>query len=404
MKILLVHKFFKLTGGAEVFFFEVGRVLKENGHEVAYFSTQDKENIHSEYSQYFIKAPSFKSNSIFKKAKALLDIPYNFEAKRMFSKVLDDFKPDLVHIFGIMTHISPSILHVAKAKNIPVVISCNDYKHICPNYKLFHHGKICEDCKGGKFYKAITNKCCHESFQYSLANSIESYIHSALNIYRKNIDLFLFASDFMANKTVEFWSNSFKWGKLLNPFKIREVNEQGVIGQYGLYFGRLIDEKGVDILIKALTKARDIPFKIVGDGPDFGKLKAEAENQGLYNVEFLGAKWGKELDDIIDNCKFVVVPSIWHENFPYVILQAFAAWKAVIGSNRGGIPELVTEDRGIIYEALDHNDLALKMKHLFTNDALCLEYGINARNFVVSNFSDSNFYMQLMQNYKKVLG
>ncbi len=111
-----------------------------------------------------------------------------------------------------------------RKNKVPVVISCNDYKHICPNYKLFHHGKLCDDCKEGKFYKCVTNKCSHNSFSYSVASSFESYIHHFLNIYKKNINLFLFASDFMAYKTEDFWGkDSFRWGKLLNPYKIPEL-------------------------------------------------------------------------------------------------------------------------------------------------------------------------------------
>lgn len=404
MKILLVHKFFKYNGGADVFFFEVGRVLEENGHEVAYFSTEDPENLKTSYSKYFVKSPNFREGNILHKAKEFIKIPYNFEARNKFSQLIEDFKPDLIHVFNIITHISPSILDVARKKNIPLIISCNDYKHICPNYKLFHHGKICEDCKGGKYYKCIANKCSHDSFLYSSASAVESYIHGFLNIYKKNIDLFLFASDFMANKTVEFWGDDFKWGKLLNPFKIPNTTISDIKGKYGLYFGRLIDEKGVDILIESLKLNKGIPFKIVGDGPDLEQLKQFAKDNDLDHIEFTGAIWGAQLDEIIRDSKFVVVPSIWHENFPYVILQAFAAAKPVIGSNRGGIPELVLEnERGVVYNANSPEELAKKIKLFYENDELCDRLGKNARRFVEENFNDSVFYEQLMINYKKVL-
>lgn len=404
MNILLAHKFYKYNGGADVFFFEVGRVLEENGHEVAYFSTEDPDNLKTSYSKYFVKSPNFSEGNILHKAKEFIKIPYNFEARNKFSQLIEDFKPDLIHVFNIITHISPSILDVARKKNIPLIISCNDYKHICPNYKLFHHGKICEDCKGGKFYKCIINKCSHDSFSYSSASAVESYIHGFLNIYKKNIDLFLFASDFMANKTVEFWGDDFKWGKLLNPFKIPNTTISDIKGKYGLYFGRLIDEKGVDILIESLKLNKGIPFKIVGDGPDLEQLKQFAKDNDLDHIEFTGAIWGAQLDEIIRDSKFVVVPSIWHENFPYVILQAFAAAKPVIGSNRGGIPELVLEnERGVVYNANSPEELAKKIKLFYENDELCDRLGKNARKFVEENFNDSVFYDQLMINYKKVL-
>ncbi len=404
MRILLAHKFFKYYGGADVFFFEVGRVLEENGHQVAYFSTEDDDNLDSEYSKFFIKAPDFKESGILNKIKAFIKIPYNIEAKNKFSDLIDDFQPDIIHVFNIITQISPSILDAAKKKNIPIVISFNDYKHICPNYKLFHHGKICEACKGGKFYNAVINKCSHDAISYSVASSIESYIHRWLNIYKKNIDLFLFASDFMAHKTIEFWGDNFKWGKLLNPFKIPNKSVLNNKGAYGLYFGRLIDEKGVDVLIEALKLTPQVPFKIVGDGPDFEKLINIAKLNNLHHVEFTGAIWGEQLEKIIENSKFVVVPSIWHENFPYVVLQAFAASKPVIGSNRGGIPELVKEnERGTVYNPIDPVELANKINSYYNDDELCYQLGQNARKYIEDNFNDEVFYNQLINNYKKVL-
>ncbi|MCF8342678.1 MAG: glycosyltransferase [Chitinophagaceae bacterium] len=405
MKILLAHKFFKYTGGADVFFLEVGRALEENGHEVAYFSTIDEDTLPSKYSKYFIKAPDFKSHNSLKKVLSILEIPYNFKAKNNFEKLIRDFKPDVIHAFGIGTHISPSIFDIGKKNEIPIVWSLNDYKHICPNYKLFHHGKLCEDCKGNKFYKCISNRCSHDSLTYSVASSIESYIHNSLNIYKKNVDLFLFASDFMAFKTEEFWGvNSFKWGKLLNPFKIPEIPVDEEVGGFGLYFGRLIDEKGVDVLINALTFIPDYPFKIVGDGPDLEKLKLMAKDYDLKNIEFVGPLWGDELNKLLYSSRFVVVPSIWHENFPYVILQAFAAGKPVIGSNRGGIPEMISNrERGLVYDAKDPKLLSENIHELWENEKLIKEYGSNARNYVLENFNDKVFYDQLIFNYNKVL-
>lgn len=402
MKILLVHKFFKYNGGADVFFFEVGRVLEENGHEVAYFSTKDDDNLPSKWGEYFCNAPNFNTNGIVGKLNALTKIPYNIETKKKFEKLIDDFQPDLIHCFNIMTQISPSILVVAKKRNIPVVISLNDYKHICPNYKLFHHGHICEDCKGGKYYNCAKNRCSHDSLAFSVASTIESYIHSWLNVYLKNITLFLFASDFMAKKTMEFWQKTIPYGKLLNPFKIPEISKYKK-GENGLYFGRLIDEKGGDLLLKALIIARDIPFKIIGDGPEMDNLKKIVSDNELTNVEFTGPKWNEELQPYLENCKFVVVPSIWHENFPYVIMQAFAAGKAVIASCRGGMPEMVTEERGLLYDANDAKELAAKMEELFRNDEECEKMGRNGRQYIEDTFNDKVFYKSIVDNYEKAL-
>jgi hypothetical protein len=95
MKVLLAHKFFKYNGGADVFFFEVGRVLQKNGHDVAYFSTIDENNLDCEQKEYFVKAPDFLNGDFLTKSIQFLKIPYNFTSKKKFSKLISDFKPDI---------------------------------------------------------------------------------------------------------------------------------------------------------------------------------------------------------------------------------------------------------------------------------------------------------------------
>lgn len=404
MKILLAHKFFKVTGGAEVFYHEVGRVLKEQGHEIAYFSAQD-DAAKTEWRSYFPPVASHKEGGLLNKVMSFPSMVYNRSAKREMARLIADFKPDIIHAFAIYVELTPSILEAASEAGVPVVMSCNDYKHICPNYKLYHHGKICEECKGNNFYRAIVNRCCHDSVVYSVASAIELYVHGWMNIYRKNVHTFLFASQFMAKKTEEFWGgNSFRWGILRNPFDATKFNSSNTMGKYALYFGRLIDEKGVDVLLTAAALAKDIPLVIVGEGPDLEMLKLQAREQDLSNVQFVGAKWGSELDAILQESRFVVVPSLWHENFPYVILQSFAMGKPVVGALRGGIPELVEHGvRGLVYEAHDAQALADAMHTMMDNTEQTQLMSDAAKCYANAQFNDVQFYANLMQIYNKVL-
>lgn len=406
MKILLAHKFFAVTGGAEFFYHEVGRVLTEHGHEVAYFSSRD-DSADTPWRSYFPRAASHKQGSLLSKIIGFPRMVYNTDAKREMARLIADFKPDIIHVFAIYVELTPSILDAARGAGVPVVMSCNDYKHICPNYKLYHHGKVCEDCQGGKFYRAVVNRCCHDSLVYSVASAVELYAHEAMNSYRKNVHTFLFASEFMASKTREFWcEKSFRAAILRNPFDSKKHRvAAGGQGEYALYFGRIIDEKGVDVLLAAAELVRDIPLVVVGDGPDLAALKQHALDRGLQQVKFVGAKWGDELDEILAACRFVVVPSIWHENFPYVILQSFAMGKPVIGSNRGGIPELVSHgERGLIYEATNPAALAEGMRTLISDDHAMSRMAEAAKQYADTEFNDDKFYANLMQIYSGVVG
>ena len=405
MKVLLVHNNYTVQGGAEVFFHEIARVLLIHGHEVAFLSAADEADRDTEWKAYFPASRNYRTGSLLKRIMSFPGMIYSRGAKAAMSRIIEDFNPDIVHAFATYVKLTPSVLDACRESDVPVVVSFNDYKHICPSYKLFHHGKICEDCKGGRFYKAIVNRCSHDSLIYSTASSVEAYVHDVLDIYRKNVHTFLFSSDFMAHKTEEFWSSqSFRWRKLRNPFD--STNYQASFKPDGpvLFFGRLIEEKGVDILIRAAGRLPHVSFRIVGDGPDLNFLKQLVVDLDLDNVTLAGAMWGEEMDDEIRDCSFVVVPSVWHENFPYVINQSFAFGKLVVGSNRGGITELVEHgERGLIYEATDPDALANTILELWTNPVQIEEMGRRAKQYSDSEFNDEELYRTLNKIYTEVL-
>lgn len=402
MKVLLTHKFHRLTGGAEVFYFDVARVLKKFGHEVGYFSTSHPDNLTTGDFESFVPAPSYDIGGLITRIAGSRDIFYSASNRDAMLKAIDDFKPDVLHAFAVHVHLTPSIFEAAKMRGVPVLVSCNDYKHICPNYKLYHSGRLCEDCKGGHFLRAVKNKCCKDSLIFSVASSIEAYVHEHLGVYEKYVNRFLFASEFMLDKTKEFWvDKSVDYGVLKNPFEASDYDPV-YSGEYALYFGRIIDEKGVDRIVEAAKKI-PIPVKIIGDGPDLEKLQKEASRFGLSQIEFLGPMWGDELKNVLYDARFVIVPSLWHENFPYVIFQAFAAGKPVIGSLRGGIPELIGDDRGLLFDPDKADGLADCMRGLWEDTDTCERMGKIARDYVVKGFSDDVFYESLMSNYQAVL-
>ena len=148
----------------------------------------------------------------------------------------------------------------------------------------------------------------------------------------------------------------------------------------------------------------DIKLVVVGDGPNRQALEQQAQILELKQVKFAGPKWGTELDDILRRCRFVVVPSLWHENFPYVIIQAFAFGKAVVGSRRGGITELVAQgERGLVYEASDANALADCIRQLWHDREMTVNMGRDAKSYADAAFNDDAFYQNIMTIYQEVL-
>lgn len=411
MRIALAHKYYRLTGGAEVFFRETERILRENGNETLMIAASDPAQIDDEAAAAvkssrltLLPEPAYNSSSTLTKLRSLPAAIYDRDKQRRVKAALQAFKPDIFHVFSVNVQLSPSIVVAAAELGIPIVGSFNDYKHICPNYKLFHHGHICEDCRTSQFYRAIGNRCCKDSLALSTASALEAYVHKWLGIYER-FDHFTFSSDFMARTTQQFWKQrTISWSKFRNPFNSGQYAAPDDYADYGLYFGRIIEEKGVDLLIDASDRIGAFPLKIIGDGPDLERLQALARSRGLHHVEFLGPMWGEPLNRILSRARFVVVPSIWHENFPYVINQAFAFGRPVIGANRGGIPELVQhETRGLVFDP-DHPDqLAASIQRLAENVAESERWGKAAKTWADNQFCDDVAYSELKLAYRTAI-
>lgn len=401
MRIALAHKFIRLTGGADVFFRESERVLRENNHETLMIATGEEADLIGVPNGLLLEAPAYDAPGALAKLRSLPAAIYDREKKKIVKAALQSFQPDVLHVFAMNVHLSPSIVFAAKELGIPVVGTFNDYKHICPNYKLFHHNDICYDCKGKRFYNAVKNNCCKGSRALSIASMVEAYVHESMHVY-DHFDHFTFSSDFLANITREFWPHRpVSWSKLRNPFDSRKYTAPDRYDPYGLYFGRLIDEKGVDRLVAAAALVPDFLIKVIGDGPDLAGLKLQAASLGLTNVEFLGPKWGAELDEILQHARFVVVPSIWHENFPYVINQSFAFGRPVIGACRGGITELVDHGtRGLIFDPDNVEELAHAMTTLASDEDLARRMGKTAKTWSDDLFRDEIAYSDIIKAYE----
>jgi glycosyltransferase involved in cell wall biosynthesis len=373
MKILQVNKYHYYRAGAEKYYLDISNELKKRGYELAYFAMHDENNIESKWSKYFISNLDFHNLSFKDKLKLPGRIIYSLEAKRKFKKLVEDFKPDLIHVHNIYHHISPSILNVAKKKNIPLVLHLHDYKIISPNYNIYSQGKNHWDYCGGRFYRCFFNKCFKNSYMQSFLVSLEYFIHHyLLNIYNKNVDVFIAPSLFMKKKTSLFSVPAEKIEIINNHIKDNEISKKASTkGDYWLYFGRLAREKGIQDLIFALSTINDgSKLKIAGAGP----YKKELENLILKlklndRVEFLGKKQEQELKEIIRKSKAVVIPSIWPENFPFALLESIALGKPAIVSNNGGMPEIINHnENGFIFETGNSNDLKEKMLKIDTID------------------------------------
>jgi len=373
MRIIQVNKFNYLRGGAEKYFLSVTDELLRRGHDVAVFSMHHPKNLPSVWDKYFISRVSFNEGGLLNKIIGFGRTLYSFEAKRKFTALVKDFKPDIIHLHNIYHHISPSILNVARQYKIPVVMHLHDYKLICPNYQLYSHNQVCYDCAAPNYFKCLTKKCFKDSYLASFLVALEMFWHhKVLKIYEKNIKFYIAPSNFMKQTCVRFGVEAKLITVLYNFINITPKLSTS-LDDYLLCFGRLSSEKGIDVLLRALAQLdRKFILKIAGTGPDEKRLKQLTKDLNLdQQVEFLGHLSGDDIATIVARARAIIIPSVWLENMPFSLLESLALGKTVIASNIGGLAELITDGvNGFSFVANDSQALAKKLVALDQADLI----------------------------------
>ncbi|HET6463813.1 MAG TPA: glycosyltransferase family 4 protein, partial [Candidatus Krumholzibacteria bacterium] len=133
------------------------------------------------------------------------------------------------------------------------------------------------------------------------------------------------------------------------------------------YVGRLSPEKGVAVLIDAARQIRTVHVVIAGDGPEAHALREKA--RGLENVAFAGHLSRAATTRLIARCVALAIPSLWAENAPMVVLEAARAGTPVIGSNSGGLRELMERMAGRPVTPGNADELARAIEEVWKNAA-----------------------------------
>lgn len=400
MRILLANKFHWNKGGSEKYYFELGELLKKHGHEVAYFSMEDEKNIKTGDKEYFV--PQFDLNNS-SKLKAL-DVISNKHNQKIMEQALDDFKPDIVHLNNFQRQLSASVIKPCIDRKIPIVFTAHDVQAICPAITMMDNDKRpCELCMHGKYMNCIKKSCNKGSKLKSILGALEGYYYRIHKIYTEKINYIITPSEFYRKKFIEDGVNENKIQAIHNSIEMDDYNVKTEDDGYALYFGRLSKEKGILDLINAFKSCKDGKLFIAGEGPEKETIEQIIkENKLGRRVKLLGFLNKEQMTEITRKCKFVVVPSIWYENCPYSILETLAIGKPIIGSNMGGIPELVNDNKnGFIYSTVE--ELTDRMNTLFEDKKLVEKFGKESKNLAKKNYDREVYYKKIEKIYKDVI-
>ena len=382
-------------------------MMREAGHEAAIFTRSYPLNQAAPLERFFpAEIQRDRYTVSLKGLRTVKEILYSSSAVKGLRSLLREFRPDVVHAHNIYGGLSTSVLDALKASGTPVVMTLHDLKLLCPSYLMLNHGRVCERCKGKRFYNAILTRCHKDSSIASAIYAVESYL-SHLSRKYNSVECFIAPSMFLLNKHREFGFDPEKFVHIPNPIDATGLTARGETGGYLFYFGRLSREKGIRTLISAYGKVKtDVPLHIAGEGAEREAAEDMAAHQRGGQIRFLGYLKASPLGKAIDLARAVILPSECYENAPMAILESFIRGKPVIGARIGGIPEMIDDGvNGYLFEPGNPEDLKRKIEVILgLNGDRLMEMGRAARSKVEREYSARSHYERLMQAYGKALG
>ena len=196
---------------------------------------------------------------------------YSPRIRAEVESVIRTFRPDVIHIHNSYPALGPAVFLGARNFGVPLVMTVHNYRLRCPNGYMFTEGSICMRCADGAYHNAVLHPCFPTKEQ-SVAYASSLWLHRFVLKLEGSISVLISPSEFM-RATLLRWGIDGRRLTTIRNFTRIHADAEASSGRYGVYVGRLSREKGVHVLLRALSAAGDPPFKIVGDGPDAEYLR-----------------------------------------------------------------------------------------------------------------------------------
>ena len=242
-------------------------------------------------------------------------------------------------------------------------------------------------------------KNCRNNILESAAYALRSSVARRFRLFHDNVNVLIVMTAFAKRKLLQAGFREDQIAVVPNPASVRDAATNPSAGQYVAFAGRMSPEKGVDILLSAAERMPNVPFKVAGDGPLLSEMMARAP----ANVEFLGRLGPDELREFYGKSQLVVVPSVWFEQFPIVVLEAGARIARDCVQDRG-LPEIVEEGiTGSLFEPGNPEDLVQQVRGLWEDPELCNRMGRAGRQKVIREYTEDAYYHNLMAVYQTAI-
>ena len=368
-RVLLVNKFYYPRGGDCVVVLNTEALLRENGVEAQVFAMEYPQNLPAHYQDRFASRVNF-GGGLRNQWQALQRTMGCDDVRERFEAVLDDFKPDVVHLHNIHSYLSPIVGELAHKRGIRVVWTLHDYKLLCPRYDCLLGGKPCEKCFKGAKLNALTHKCMKGSLPASGVAWLEARKWNRKRLER-NTDVFVCPSEFIASKMHDGGFDPAKikvLNNFLDPVKLQQYKDIGNTASredYYCFVGRLSSEKGIEDLLEV---AAYLPYRLKVAGSGTLEPAMRIKYADCSNIEFLGILDAPEVANLLAHARFSVMPSQCYDNNPLSVVESLCAGTPVAGSQIGGIPELIDSSNGIVFQPFDQETLSTAITMAMTRD------------------------------------
>lgn len=333
----------EIGGGADIIVWEQIRGLRDAGHECVLLATSDKAGlerteregitvwqagIRNVYWPYHKKRPAAPWRAIWH----VID-SYNPWMQSYLRVVVESEKPDVASLHDLPGWSSASWVTLAQL-NVPAVQVLHSYYLICVKTSMYRPGGNCtKQCMDCSFFRLPHRM---------LSRKVAAVVGVSQYILKRHRDLGYF-EDVPIQRVVH---------NARAPRTLGTEDEVVTIPHAGLRFGfigRLDVIKGIEPLIDAFIAAdlANSELWIAGSGKQHEEERMHSKTQDP-RVRFFGRVAPRDFYPQVD---VVVVPSLWNDNLPGVVFEALAFGKPVIGSRRGGIPEMIHHgENGLLFE------------------------------------------------------
>jgi glycosyltransferase involved in cell wall biosynthesis len=389
VKILLVFNSYQEPGGEDVVFRKEGHLLKEAGHEVSEYRRDNDE---------------IKGYSALRRLSLIGQPVWALDSYRDFSALLRQHNPEIVHVHNTFPLISPSIFWACRKRRVPVVHTLHNYRLLCPQANFFRAGKPCQDCLTGSYWQGAVHGCYRNSTFSTAPVSLMLTVHRKSKTWIRMVDQYIAPSEFARG---QFVKAGFPAGQIrVKPnFVDPDPGQRVGTGSYALFIGRVSPEKGIDTLLRAWRQLpKTYTLRILGEGPSRARLKSEAEDAGLSNVNFMGWLPHDQAMEVVKGARFLIFPSELYETFGLGIVEAFACGVPAVVSRLGAMQEIVQEGHtGFLFQPGDADDLARTVVQVWNQQEHMLRLGAQARREYETKYTAAVNYRQLIEIYQQVI-